>query len=428
MRFTTPGALAAFTAVIVAVLGTGCAGPQASSPTSFVSSPQGIASVESEASVQEQINNGSLIEACHDLTFGQARCMTLGLRDKSKAPRAKGNANVNGFGPADLQAAYNIVNAAKNNPGGTVAVIEAGGNPNLESDLKVYRKQFGLSPCTTANKCLRILNQRGSKGPLPPIQNSWLAEQSLDVDMVSANCPNCKIVVIQCSTNLYTGIQAASRLTPAPVAISNSWGGAEYANQYRADLSIFNHPGVAITASTGDHGYAAGLIFPSTSPNVTAVGGTSLFKATNSRGYTESVWNGAGSGCSQYSKVPKWQKPTEEQLGGCSKKLAADVSYIGNPNTGVAVYETEPGDGEQPGWQVWGGTSTGAPAIAAIYALAGDASSVKIPASLAWANPGDLNDITSGSNGTCSPDYLCTGEVGYDGPTGLGTPNGLGAF
>ena len=144
---------------------------------------------------------------------------------------------------------------------------------------------------------------------------------------------------------------------------------------------------------------------------MTAVGGTSLFKATNSRGYTESVWNGAGSGCSQYSKVPKWQKPTEQQLGGCSKKLAADVSYIGNPNTGVAVYETEPGDGEQPGWQVWGGTSTGAPAIAAIYALAGDASSVKIPASLAWANPGDLNDITSGSNGTCSPDYLCTGEV-----------------
>ncbi|HEY3676709.1 MAG TPA: S53 family peptidase [Candidatus Tumulicola sp.] len=413
----------------IAVLAAGCAGPQGSSPASFVSSPQGIASVESAASVQEQIDNGSLIDPCHNLTFGQARCMSLGLRNTAAAPQAKGaDASVRGFGPADLQAAYNIVNTAKNNPGGTVAVIEAGGNPKLESDLKVYRKQFGLPPCTSVNKCLRILNQRGSKGPLPPVENSWLAEQSLDVDMVSANCPNCKIVVIQCSTNLYTGIQAASRLTPAPVAISNSWGGAEYPNQYRADLSIFNHPGVAITASTGDHGYSAGLIFPSTSPNVTAIGGTSLFKATNSRGYTESVWAGAGSGCSSYSKTPKWQKATEQQLGGCSNKLAADVSYIGNPNTGVAVYESTPGDGLPPGWQVWGGTSTGAPAIAAIYALAGDASKFKIPAEKAWENTGDLNDITSGSNGTCSPDYLCTGEVGYDGPTGWGTPNGLGAF
>src|SRR5580692_2869944 len=105
MRFYKPGALAAFTAVAVAVLAAGCAGPQASSPANFVTSPQGIARVEHEASVQEQIDNGSLIEACHNLTFGQARCMTLGLRDKSKAPRAKGNANVNGFGPADLQAA-----------------------------------------------------------------------------------------------------------------------------------------------------------------------------------------------------------------------------------------------------------------------------------------------------------------------------------
>jgi subtilase family serine protease len=153
-----------------------------------------------------------------------------------------------------------------------------------------------------------------------------------------------------------------------------------------------------------------------------------LYTAKNSRGYTETVWAGAGSGCSQYSKVPKWQEPIEKSLGGCSKKLAADVSYIGNPNTGVAVYETIPGDGEAPGWQVWGGTSTGAPAIAAIYALAGDASSQKIPAEIAYANPGDLNDITSGSNGQCSPAYLCNGEVGYDGPTGLGTPNGLGAF
>jgi hypothetical protein len=428
MRFYRSGALAAFTAVAVAVLAAGCAGPQASSPANFVSSPQGVASVEHEASVQEQIDNGSLIEACHNLTFGQARCMTLGLRDHSGLPRAKGAAAVSGFGPADLQAAYNIVGAAKKNPGGTVAVIEAGGNANLESDLKVYRKQFGLAPCTKANKCLRILNQRGSNGPLPPVDDSWLAEQSLDVDMVSANCPNCKIVVIQCSTNLYTGIQAASRLTPAPVAISNSWGGAEYAGQIFATKRIFNHPGIAITASTGDHGYSAGLIFPSTSPNVTAVGGTSLYKATNSRGFTETVWNGAGSGCSQYSKVPTWQVAIEQKLGGCSMKLASDVSYIANPNTGVAVYETLPGDGEQPGWQVWGGTSTGAPAIAAIYALAGNASSQKVPVAIAYANPGDLNDVTSGTNGTCSPAYLCTGEVGYDGPTGLGTPNGLGAF
>jgi hypothetical protein len=427
MRLFKPRAIARWCLAVTTAVAAGCAGSGLPSTTGYGASPQAMSSIQSAADVRAQIASGNLIEACPAISFHQARCLALGLRDHSLAPRSKGlSGSVAGWGPAELQAAYNIVDAAKNNPGGTVALIEAGGNPNLNSDLKVYRKEFGLPPCTLGNKCLRILNQHGSKGPLPPVINQWLAEQSLDVDMVSANCPNCKIVVIQASSNLYTAEQVGSRLQPPPAAMSNSWGGAEYPQQIRATAVIFNHPGIAITASTGDTGY--GVIFPSTSPNVTAVGGTSLFAAKGGRGYTEKVWGGAGSGCSQFSKTAKWQLPIEQQLGGCTNRIAADVSYIADPNTGVAVYETIPGDGEAPGWQVWGGTSTGAPAIAAIYALAGNTGGVKVPASLAYANPGSLFDITTGSNGSCSPAYLCTGETGYDGPTGLGTPNGLGAF
>jgi hypothetical protein len=207
--------------------------------------------------------------------------------------------------------------------------------------------------------------------------------------------------------------------------MSNSWGGDEYKNETRATQRIFNHPGIAITASAGDDGY--GVSYPAAANTVSAIGGTSLYTAQNKRGYTESVWSGSGSGCSAYESVPSWQVPIEQQLGGCSNRIVSDVAYIADPNTGVAVYESIAGDGEPPGWQVWGGTSVGSPAIAAIYALSGNTPG--IPTSISYANTDDLYNITSGSNGSCSPyNYLCTGEVGYNGPTGNGTPNGLGAF
>ncbi|HEY1655226.1 MAG TPA: hypothetical protein VGF86_08950 [Candidatus Tumulicola sp.] len=423
LKFITPIFVRSALFCTMAVLGASCAAGSGSGtvPTNGAMPPS--QQYGSPAYVRAQIARGTFIRACQTITFGQARCMALGLRDTSRVPRFQAGPNaIAGFGPPQLQAAYNIVNAAKQNKGGLVALVEANGYPSLESDLAVYRKQFGLPKCTTSSGCLRIVNQKGKPNPLPSEDPGWDSEQALDVDMVSANCPKCTIVVVQASTNLYSAEKAAVKFHP--VAISNSWGGGEYPNEVRAARSIFRQPGIAITASAGDDGY--GVIFPSSGDAVVAIGGTSLFTASGSRGYSESVWGGSGSGCSQYVAVRAWQKSIENELGGCTKRIVSDVAYVGNPDTGVATYDTVPGGGEPPGWQVWGGTSVGAPAIAAIYALSGDTAG--IVAKKAYANPSALYDVTTGSNGNCSPPYLCTGEVGYDGPTGLGTPNGLGAF
>lgn len=412
-----------FLFVVAAALAAGCSSgavnPSAPSAASNAAMP-----VHDANYVSRQIATGAYIPACPALTFGEARCLAIGLRDTSRAPRSERGeqGSVQGWGPSQLQAAYNITQAAKNNPGGLVVVVEAGGYPKLDADLKVYRKQFGLPPCDVHSHCLRIVNQDGRVKPHPPIIKGWLAEQALDVDMVSANCPKCKILVVEASTSL--GIAERTAAKYHPMAISNSWGGGEFKGEKPSQDRLFHHPGIAITASSGDGGY--GVIFPSAASTVTSVGGTSLYAATGSRGYSEVVWGGAGSGCSQYIPETTWQAPIEQQLGGCSNRIDADVAYIADPETGVAVYESLPGDGESPGWQVWGGTSVGSPAIAAIYALSGNTAG--IPASIAYANPTDLYDVTSGSNGSCVPAYLCTGEVGYDGPTGLGTPDGVGAF
>ncbi len=413
---------------IMVALIAGCSGGAGPSSSMVPQKGSGVAfnapPLSSPDYVQRQIAIGQFIPACNDLVSGGKRCLALGIRDKSQVPLSVGGVNpaVSGYGPAQLQAAYNIAGLAKQKGDGVVAVIEFGGDPNLASDLAVYRKQFGLPPCGKRMKCLRVVNQEGKPSPLPGVNDGWLAEQSLDVDMVSANCPKCKILVVEANSNLDAAAQVAQSFHPS--AISNSWGQGEYSSEGSDGATYFSDSGVAITASSGDDGY--GTIFPSVLNTVTAVGGTSLRTAGNSRGWSETVWDGAGSGCSQFIPETTWQQPIENQLGGCSNRIVSDVSYIADPNTGVAVYETISGDGEAPGWQVWGGTSVGSPAIAAIYALSKNHPGV--PASIAYANPSDLFDVTSGSNGSCTPAYLCTGEVGYDGPTGLGTPNGVGAF
>jgi subtilase family serine protease len=170
-----------------------------------------------------------------------------------------------------------------------------------------------------------------------------------------------------------------------------------------------------ITAASGDYGF--GLSYPASSRYVTAVGGTTLTRAGNARGWTESVWTGAGSGCSTKNAKPAWQDDT-----GCAKRTVADVSAVADPATGVAVYHSY-GAG---GWLVFGGTSVAAPIIAGVYALAGNAGAVTY-GSYPYRHRQGLFDVASGRNGSCGG-YLCTGQVGYDGPSGLGTPNGISAF
>jgi len=304
----------------------------------------------------------------------------------------------------------------------TVAIVDAYDDPNAAADLSTYRQEYGLPSCTTSTGCFRKVNQTG--GTTPPSSNGgWSQEISLDLDMVSAVCPNCHILLVEASSASFANLGAAENTAAGlgATAISNSYGGSEFSGESAYDSSYYNHPGIAITASSGDGGY--GVEYPAASPNVTAVGGTTLKPASNTRGWTETVWSGAGSGCSAYELQPSWQQKLN--LSGCSGRMVADVSADADPITGVAVYDSFSYKGAS-GWLVFGGTSVASPIVASVYALAGYPSD-GAPAH-AYANPSALYDVISGSNGTCSPGYLCTGEVGYDGPTGLGTPDGLGAF
>jgi subtilase family serine protease len=344
----------------------------------------------------------------------QVSCFAL-VRTDPVSALAQGPA---GYGPADLQSAYNLPSKSAGT-GATVAIVDAYDDPNAESDLAVYRQQFGLPPCTTANGCFRKLNAFGNASSLPAGNTGWGAEISLDLDMVSAICPNCHIVLLEASSalalELFTAVNTAVNL--GAKYISNSYGGAESLLQSLEDELYFNHPGVAITASTGDTGY--GVSYPAASQYVTAVGGTSLIRAANSRGWSETVWSGAGSGCSAYSMKPIWQTvPTN-----CSNRAVADVSAVADPHTGVAVFDSY----GYTGWKVFGGTSVGSPIVASIYALAGIPAAAGRPASYPYAHPSSLFDVTVGSNGACG-NVLCNAGPGWDGPTGLGTPNGTTAF
>ena len=240
--------------------------------------------------------------------------------------------------------------------------------------------------------------------------------------MVSATCPDCHILLVEADSasfvNLGTAVNRAAQ-TAGVVAISNSYGGGDAADTTYG--TYYNHPGIALTASTGDSGYVGGS-YPASSSYVTAVGGTSLKTASNTRGWTETVWSGAGSGCSTYN-VALAAAATADT--GCAKRAMADVSAVADPNTGVAVYDSTSYKGSS-GWMVFGGTSASAPIIGSVYGLSGNTSGYAnaVPYSHASA----LFDVTSGSNGTCPTSQWCAARVGWDGPSGLGTPNGASAF
>lgn len=347
--------------------------------------------------------------ACGSVAVGFARCHAI------LNINGTNGSSPTGLNPADLQSAYKLPSSTAGSAQ-TVAIVDAYNDANAESDLGVYRSTFGLPSCTTANGCFRKVDQNGGTS-YPRGDTGWAQEISLDVDMVSAICPNCHILLVEAKTNSFTNLSTAVD-TAAKLganAISNSYGGSEYSNEVN-DQSHYNHPGIAVTASSGDSGY--GVQFPAASQYVTAVGGTTLTRASNIRGWSETAWSGAGSGCSAYITKPSWQTDA-----GCSRRTVADVSADADPNTGVSVYDTF----HTSGWLVFGGTSVASPIIASVYALAGNAASV-IYGSYPYSHTSSLFDVTSGSNGSCGGSYLCTARTGYDGPTGLGTPNGSSGF
>ncbi|MBC5809589.1 MAG: peptidase S8 [Candidatus Eremiobacteraeota bacterium] len=326
-----------------------------------------------------------------------------------------------GYGPPHIQAMYGIAStAASAGAGKTVAIVTAFVDRNIESDLAVYRAAYGLPPCSVASGCLTIrVNLGDGKQHMAP--SSWSAETALDTQMISAVCPLCKIVVVQAKSDQAQDL-AESVDTAAgyhPVAISNSYAIPE--NQPATDqakmISFAGHyrkSDMAITAGAGDHGY--GVSYPASIESVVSVGGTTIHQKGDGSFAAPTVWSGTGSGCSVLFKKPSWQTDA-----GCAMRTANDIAILADPATGVMAFTSYNG-----GWNVFGGTSVGAPIVAAMYALAGTTPHMKDPSQL-YVHAQSLHPI-SGSNGNCSPSYLCNGGVGYDGPSGLGAPYGLAAF
>jgi hypothetical protein len=321
-----------------------------------------------------------------------------------------------GLFPADLRDAYKL--PASGGKGRLVAIVDGFDSPNAETDMNTYRAQFGIPPCTTANGCFQKVNSDGMPGPLPPSDPSWNTETSVDLDMVSATCPDCRILLVIAKTgyaaDLGPAVVTAAKL--GAFVISNSYAQPEdEANSISVEPD-YNQPGVLILAGSGDNGFDMStsddgtvknqLANPANVATVVAVGGTTLTKAPGTtRGWTEAVWSGTGGGCSSHIAKPAYQTDT-----GCTKRIAADVSAVGDPATGVAFYEG--------GWMVIGGTSISTPIVSGIMAVLG-------VNDIGWmyAHKGAFFDVTMGANGRCG-NYQCTAGVGYDGPSGIGTPNG----
>lgn len=401
-------ALAAFASLFAA-----CSG---GSQTSLPAAPGAPTSTQS-----------NVVASCGAAAPGEARCLSLVRTDigggfLTGTPGAgTGHIGImsttpSGYGPSDIQSAYSLPSSTAGS-GQTVAIVDAYDLPTAENDLGVYRSQYGLPACTTANGCFKKVNQTG--GSTPPTKNaSWGQEIALDLDMVSATCPNCHILLVEANSatnaNLATAVNTAVSL--GANVVSNSYGGSETG----ATNSAYDHPGHVIVASAGDSG--TGPSQPCSYASVVCIGGTNLQRASNARGWAETAWTSSGSGCSTKVSKPSWQTDT-----GCTMRSESDVSAVADPNTGVAVYDSTAYHG-QTGWMVFGGTSVASPLIGGVYALAGNASAQTYGSNI-WNGKGaGLNDVTSGSNGSCSVSYICNAGPGYDGPTGWGTPAGISAF
>jgi hypothetical protein len=385
--------------------------------------------------------------ACGDPTPGHAACQSIvdtalhwsgsawttgpapAARPRTAPPAAAAAASPQPFMAADLQSAYRLPSQLL---GGrqVIAVVDAYDDPTAASDLAAYRAANHLPACDSAFPCFTKVNQAGQQGGYPAPDSGWAVEESLDLDIASAVCPNCRIVLVEANDNSFANFAAAEDEAAKLGAnvISNSYGGDEFPGE-TAIASSYDHSGIVIVAASGDSafgGFEAQV--PAAFATVTAAGGTSLWRSDTARGWSQAPWQYAGSGCSAYIAKPAWQ---HDPL--CGTRATADVSAVADPNTPVAVYDTY----VNPGWIAVGGTSAASPLIAGVYALAGNEAGIGAGASWAYDHRQDLSDVTAdpamanvapAANGACGGSYLCTGGPGYDGPTGLGTPNGIGAF
>ncbi|HMH46526.1 MAG TPA: S53 family peptidase [Solirubrobacteraceae bacterium] len=407
---------------------------------------------------------------------------TTGARRATSAPRSEAFERKipwpESLTPANLLAAYSLTGVSPPSTQ-TIGIVDAYDDATVEADLAHFNAQYGLPPCTEGNGCFRKVNQAGDAAPLPSSsgeeERGWALEIATDVEVAHGVCPDCRILLVEADSNENSDLYAAEQTAAALGAteISNSWGGEEP----EEDSPAFDHPGVVITASSGDAGYLnwlseeqpASANYPASSPRVIAVGGTrlELNEAATAR-ESETVWNdggeaegvlegagASGGGCSEAFTAPPWQQAVSDwSFVGCgSARAVADISADADPYTGVAVYDSTETEGES-GWWMIGGTSVASPIIAATFALAGGAQGVEYPARTLYENAAKthapLHDVRAGSNGecllpfkaakglsgcsaieeaeSCEVQAICLAVNGYDGPTGVGTSDGVGAF
>jgi len=427
--------------------------------------------------------------ACDAMRRVLARPGTRGARPLVATPAGTTGPS-GGLTPADITGVYGLSGTGS---GQTVAIVDAYNDPKLDADLQTFDAEYGLAACSIASGCLKVVNETGGSTLPANDTTGWSGEESLDVEAVHAVCSGCKIVLVEASSDsdgdLGTAENTAANTLHA-TEISNSFGEPETGSG-TTFAHAFDHPGVVITASSGDDGYydydllgGSGKIsapsVPAAYPTVVAVGGTSLYLAqasTPTRAY-ETVWNdngpqdayeqalnsalgASGGGCSTRFSAPAWQSNVSGYAAAAcgDKRLVADVAMVADPLTGFDVYDSYTGcSGCKAGWETIGGTSLSAPLAAAAFALAGGAHGLQYPAVALYSHTASAHyDVTVGGNGLCGgetaaqcPDAntggasdlgfgivdcaydrvgnvaagtgACDATVGFDGPTGIGTP------
>jgi hypothetical protein len=329
---------------------------------------------------------------------------------------------------ADLQGLYDITDlTAATSTSPTVAVVEAYGYPDVAADLATYRSAMGLPACTEATGCLRVVNQDGTTSPLPATpspKDDWTGETALDLDVVSAVCPSCRLLVVEADDDTSDGLFVADRTAASMTHwVSDSWGNPGSKSYDTAmDVTYLDNPDTILTVASGDDGYTSKPDYPSTSPYAVAVGGVA-----QEQGGTPTAWSGTGSSCADFVATPTVQ---QDLATDCSGRAAVDVSALAYSSRGIRVYDSMNGN---DGWVDMYGTSASAPMVAAMYAAAGNFTDAWAPYTTADETPSLWTDVTSGSNstrGVCSASVtlLCTAGVGWDGPTGVGMPTSPAAF
>jgi hypothetical protein len=412
-----------------ALLGLGLAGPgfaaspaQATTARLAAASPPARSSFTLPAGVRRACSAPKApgVLSCDSLLVSAASKPRFGVQGQARLGASADTASPPpGYSPVNLQSAYGLQSESEGTRQ-TVAIVVPYDDPTAEADLGIYRTQYGLAPCTTANGCFTKDDLSGS----PTTNAGYASDAQVAMDVVSAVCPNCHILLVEAVADDLPDMGSAVEAAVADGAdvVDFPFSTPEFSGE-TSDDTYFDQPGVAIVVPSGDSGF--GVSYPAASPYVVAVGGTELTADSSvARGWQEAVWPGTGSGCSAYEPQPSFQADLDN---GCTTRMDNDVSAVAasaTSSTPVAYYDSY----DENGWAEAGGTPVAAGVIAGVYALAGTTAAGSTPASYPYSHPDMLNDDITGSNGTCTVTSWCNGGTGYNGPAGEGTPQSVIPF